>query len=333
MMINSKWYESLEDKQVKCTLCPNFCVINEGQRGRCYSRINYKGTLQCDTANHISAVAVDPIEKKPLYHFMPATEILSIGSTGCNLSCKFCQNWHISTSTGSLTQSVNPKQLLELAISHNVPSVAFTYNEPLIGQEYLHQSLTLLKKQGIKTVLVSNGYINPEPLHELLPLIDAINFDLKAFDESFYKDLCAGSLKPVLETIKTCSRNNIWIELTQLIIPGKNDDENSLLEMLDWITENIGDEVPLHLTAFHPAFKMKDVPVTPEETLHKLHGIASQYLKYVYLGNIAANKEQSTLCPSCKSVLISRTWHHITVRPEFKGQCPRCSANIPGVWK
>jgi pyruvate formate lyase activating enzyme len=296
-------------------------------------RINKNGHLYCEADENISAVALDPIEKKPLYHFLPATEILSIGGIGCNLSCQYCQNWHISTSTLSLNRSLSAPQLLQLVQQYEVKAVAFTYNEPLIGFEYLLNCCKYLKENGIRTVLVSNGFINPEPLRELLPFVDAINFDLKAFDEKFYNSLCSGSLNPVLESIKESVKQNVWVELTQLIIPGHNDDEKQFSQMLDWIIENMGNQYPLHLSAFRPAFQMTHIPPTSEITLKNLYQEASHKLHFVYLGNISASREQATLCPKCQKILISRSWHHINVKPGFKGKCPGCGNIIPGYWQ
>ena len=283
-MKEALYYEKLDGRKVQCHLCPYNCVISDGGRGACGVRINRAGTLYTEVYNKTTGIALDPIEKKPLYHYHPGEEILSLGTKGCNLHCQFCQNWHISQEIGTPTQEITSEQVIEKAKSHRSFGIAYTYNEPFIWYEFVLETAKLARKNGLKNVLVTNGYVNMEPLEGILPYIDAMNVDLKSFDNDFYSKVCKGSLKPVLDVIKRSSRS-CHIELTNLIIPTLNDSEEAIRKMVDWIYENLGADVPLHFSRYFPCYQMS-LPPTPVDTLKRAERIAKAKLKYVYLGNV-----------------------------------------------
>lgn len=283
-MKEALFYEAKDNLKVHCHLCPHNCIIAEGRIGLCGVRKNSQGKLYSLNYGEITSLNLDPIEKKPLYHFHPGKFILSIGTKGCNLSCPFCQNWTISKDLSVATQKVTSEFIVERAKKIDSFGIAYTYNEPFIWYEFVLDTAKLAKKEGLENVLVTNGYINPEPLGEILPLIDAMNIDLKSIEEKFYINICAGKLSPVLETIKQSSRF-CHIELTNLIIPTLNDSEENFTKLVDWIYENIGDSVPLHFSRYFPCYKL-DLPPTPIPTLKKAEAIAKKKLKYVYLGNV-----------------------------------------------
>ena len=283
-MHEALYYEKLDSKRVQCHLCPYNCVISDGGRGACGVRINRSGTLYTEVYNKTTGIAFDPIEKKPLYHYHPGESILSIGTKGCNLHCEFCQNWHISQEIDIPTQEITSGQVIEKARSRGSFGIAYTYNEPFIWYEFVFETARLAKKNGLENVLVTNGYVNMDPLEGILPYVDAMNIDLKSFDNDFYSKVCKGSLKPVLDVIKR-SHRSCHIELTNLIIPTLNDSEETIGKMVDWICENLGRDVPLHFSRYFPCYRIS-LPPTPVETLKRAEKIAKAKLKYVYLGNI-----------------------------------------------
>lgn len=286
-MKECKHYKKLKNKEVQCQLCPRFCVIRNGKRGNCCVRENKDGKLFLVVYGKPCAVHVDPIEKKPLYYFLPGTLSFSVGTAGCNLHCVFCQNWEISQIKPEELPSIDlsPGQVVAKAIKHKCPSISYTYTEPLVAWEYVYDTSKEASKKGIKNVIVSNGYINEEPLKELIKYLDAANIDLKSFDEIFYKDLTGASLDPVLRTLKILSKGGIHLEVTTLVIPGKNDDMKTIEKMCKWLKKELGD-VPLHLSRFFPHYKMKNVKITPLETLQKAKKVAEKYLSKVSLGNV-----------------------------------------------
>lgn len=331
----AKYYEKLSGKIVQCNLCPNRCILSEGQIGLCKARKNIDGELYSMTYGKVSSVHVDPIEKKPFFHVLPGSKAFSIATTGCNLRCSFCQNWQISQvfSWEAQTQEATPEQVVEAAVQSRAESIAFTYNEPIIFYEYMLDIAKLAKQQGLKTVVVSAGYINPEPLRELLPYLDAYKVDLKAYKESFYQKLTGGHLAPILETMKIIKQSGTWLEIVNLLIPGENDSEEEIREMAKWIKENVGDEVPLHFSAFHPMYKLQNLPPTPPETVIKAREIAMEEgLKYVYVGNISYPEGESTYCPESGEVAIERKSYFILSNNLKNGQCPT-GEKIPGVWE
>ncbi len=336
-MVLAKWWHPAENNRVICTLCPRYCNIPEGKVGFCYVRRNVGGKLYTTAYGRPTGFAVDPIEKKPLNHFYPGTTILSFGTAGCNLGCKFCQNWTMSKARQDELNAlyVTPEEVVRLAQKYNTPSIAFTYNDPIIFGEYVMDISKIAKKVGIHTVMVTNGYIDKEARVEVFKDIDAANVDLKAFSEDFYYKLTNGHLQPVLDTLVWLKKEtNVWIEITNLIIPRENDDPDEIARMCDWILENLGDSVPLHFTAFHPDFKMLDHPPTPYATLRMAREIAiKKGLKYVYVGNVHDPEGQTTFCPNCGHALIKRDWYNIPEIHLKDGKCPYCGFEIAGRWE
>lgn len=286
-MKEALYYKKLKKRVVQCQLCPRFCTLKTNQVGKCRVRQNIKGVLYSLVYNKACSIALDPIEKKPLYKFLPGTKTLSIATVGCNLSCMQCQNWEISQAypTENLPET-SPKKIVELAIKEKCPSISYTYSEPTICYEYILKISKLAREKGIKNIIVSNGYINPEPLKELCKYIDAANIDLKAFTERFYKKICKASLKPVLESLKLLKEKNIHIEITNLLIPTLNDDPKEIEKMCKWIKENLGEKTPLHFSRFFPMYQLREIPITPIETLETAKQIGDKYLRYVYIGNV-----------------------------------------------
>ena len=325
-MKEALWWETQEDGRILCTLCPRYCRIGEDQAGFCFIRKNIGGKLYALGYGKSTGFAVDPIEKKPLNHFLPGTGILSFGTAGCNLGCRFCQNWSISKArlddARSLTSA--PEEVVKLALMHRVPSIAFTYNDPVIWGEYVIDISRLARECGLKSVMVTAGYITPAARPEVYRYIDAANVDLKGFTEHFYHKLTFSHLDPVLDTLKWLkNETDIWFEITNLMIPGENDGPEETRRMCGWIVENLGDIVPLHFTAFHPDFKMTDKPRTPASTLRRARQIAlSAGIKYCYVGNVFDDEGQTTCCPNCGGVLIRRSWHDLL---EYHLQGDRCS--------
>ena len=284
IMKEALYYEKLDGKRVKCHLCPYECLIPDQGRGACGVRLNKDGTLYTSVYNKTTGISLDPIEKKPLYHYHPGEYILSLGTRGCNLHCEFCQNWHVSQEADGAMEDITSEEVVERAMALNSFGIAYTYNEPFIWYEFVLRTAKLAKAKGLENVLVTNGFVNIEPLKEMLPYINAMNIDLKAFDENFYVKVCKGRLKPVLDVIKM-SAAKCHIELTNLIIPTLNDSEDVITKMVDWIYDNLGPDVPLHISRYFPCY-MATLPPTPLETLRKAEKIAKEKLKYVHLGNV-----------------------------------------------
>jgi pyruvate formate lyase activating enzyme len=333
MMKEALWWESQEDGRILCTLCPRYCKIGEDQAGFCYIRKNINGKLYSLGYGKSTGFAIDPIEKKPLNHFLPGTGVLSFGTAGCNLGCRFCQNWSISKAKLDDAQSLNatPEEVVQLALRRNVPSIAFTYNDPVIWGEFVVDISRIARECGVKSVMVTAGYITPEARPEVYRYIDAANVDLKGFTERFYHKLTFSHLEPVLDTLKWLKHEtDVWFEITNLMIPGENDDPEETKQMCGWILQNLGDSVPLHFTAFHPDFKMMDKPRTPASTLTLARKIAlSMGIKYCYVGNVFDDEGQSTHCPACDRVLIRRSWHDLLEYHLIGDRCP-CGQKIPG---
>jgi pyruvate formate lyase activating enzyme len=310
----ARWWEPETGGKVHCYLCPRHCHIGQGQAGFCFIRANQGGKLYSLGYAHPAALQIDPIEKKPLNHFLPGTNVFSVGTAGCNMGCFFCQNWSISKSKSDQRHStyMPPEEVVEMAIENNCPSIAFTYNEPTIWGEYVIDICKVAHEHGLKTVMVSNGYVTYEAFHDIYDHIDAANIDLKAFTEKFYGGTTLTHLQPVLDTLKWLKKEtSVWFEITNLLIPTLNDAPSETRALCEWILENLGPDVPLHFTAFHPDFKLRDKPRTPEETLHAARAIALDVgLHYVYEGNIRSGNAH-TQCPSCNSTLIRRSWHNV----------------------
>ena len=321
------FYEKLPDKKVRCLLCPRKCNITENSTGFCRVRKNLKGKLYSLVYSKPCALSIDPIEKKPLFHFLPGTTALSIATCGCNFSCAFCQNYKISQGE-IFGDFVPPERVIELAKEHKVKTIAYTYTEPTIFYEYALDTMKLAKKEGLKNIWVSNGYINKTPIKKLAPYLDAINIDIKG-PERFYSTLCLASLKPVLESILEYKKHNIWIELTSLIIPGYNDTKRWINYISSWIKTNLGSETPLHLSRFHPDYKLSDLEPTKIQVLKDLFEEAKKKLKYVYIGNVFEPKYESTFCPSCGNLIIERQGYKV----DFKySRCEKCNTLLAGIF-
>ncbi|MCB2153552.1 AmmeMemoRadiSam system radical SAM enzyme [bacterium] len=332
-----RWWHALEDGRVQCDLCPRYCKIADGKRGFCFVRANDGGKIVLTTYGRSSGFCVDPIEKKPLNHFLPGTSILSFGTAGCNLGCKFCQNWDISKSREMqrLSDEAMPDQIAETAARLGCRSVAFTYNDPTIFAEYAIDIARECHARNIRTVAVTAGYITEEARGEFYEHMDAANVDLKAFTEDFYEKVCFAKLQPILDTLKFLKHEtNVWFEITTLLIPDANDSSEEIDRMTDWIAENLGPDVPLHFSAFHPDFKMQDRGPTPASTLSRARKIAlSKGIHYVYTGNVHDPRGGSTYCPNCGARVIERDWYELG---EFKiagNQCAKCSHKIAGVFE
>ena len=335
----ARWWRREEDGRLLCTLCPRFCRLSEGQAGFCYIRQNRDGAMVSLGYGRPTGFAVDPIEKKPLHHFLPGTGVLSFGTAGCNLGCKFCQNWSISKAKLDELQSteVTPASVVDLAEAEGCPSIAYTYNDPVIFGEFVVDVSREARERGLRNVMVTAGYITPEARPEVFRFIDAVNVDLKAFSESFYRKVTLSHLDPVLDTLRWLHQDTgIWHEVTTLIIPGLNDSEDELRRECEWLVENLGPDVPLHLTAFHPDYRMQDRPATPVETLERARRIAlDSGLHFVYLGNVFHRDAQTTACPTCGTALVERDWHRIaSAHPRLldEGVCFHCKTPVPGVW-
>ncbi|GJQ62766.1 MAG: AmmeMemoRadiSam system radical SAM enzyme [Melioribacteraceae bacterium] len=330
------WWEEAPNGKLLCTLCPRYCTIGEGQKGFCYIRENIDGKLYSTGYGRPIGFAVDPVEKKPLNHFLPGTEILSFGTAGCNLGCKFCQNWTMSKAKLDDVNSmrVSPEEVIKIAKKNNVPSIAYTYNDPTIFGEYVIDVSKIGREAGLKSVMVTAGYIDKRARKDVYKFIDAANVDLKAFTEQFYHHLTFSHLKDVLDTLVWLKHEtDIWFEITTLLIPGENDSRDEIGRMTEWILENLGETVPLHFTAFHPDFKFRDKSATPASTLVSARKIAlNAGLKYVYVGNVFHDEGQKTYCKNCGTPLISRTWHRVNFNKINSGKCQNCGTLQDGVF-
>jgi pyruvate formate lyase activating enzyme len=330
-----RWWHPLPDGRVQCDLCPRDCRLHEGQRGLCFVRQMVGGRMVLTTYGRSSGFCIDPVEKKPLNHFYPGSSILSFGTAGCNLACKFCQNWDISKSRemDRLQDEASPEAIANAAVRLGCKSVAFTYNDPVIFAEYAMDIADACRAKGVHPVAVTAGYIHEQARREFYEKMDAANVDLKAFTDDFYFKICGGKLQPVLDTlVYLVKETNVWTEITTLLIPGKNDSDEEIRAECKWIRQNLGPDVPLHFTAFHPDWKMMDIPPTPAATLRRAREIGQLAgLNYVYTGNVHDSAGGSTYCPSCDKTVIERDWYRIDayhVRPD--GSCEFCGARING---
>ena len=337
-IISTRYWHKLDDGRVQCDLCPRYCKLKQGQRGLCFVRAHEDDQIVLTTYGRSSGFCVDPIEKKPLNHFLPGTPVLSFGTAGCNLACKFCQNWDISKSreVDTLADQASPEKIARVAKKLGCRSVAFTYNDPIIFHEYAIDVAAACRQQGIKTVAVTAGYVCAEPRQEFFAHMDAANIDLKAFTDDFYFKLTGAHLQPVLDTLLYLKHEtNVWFELTTLLIPGKNDSDEELHSMTQWVVENLGPDVPMHFTAFHPDWKMRDIPATPMATLRHARQIAQQNgVRYAYTGNVHDEEGESSYCHHCGEKLIGRDWYVLSDwELDAKGACRHCGTPIPGVFE
>jgi pyruvate formate lyase activating enzyme len=331
----ARWWHALPDGRIQCDLCPRECKLGEGQRGLCFVRQRVADQLVLTTYGRSSGFCLDPIEKKPLNHFYPGSSVFSFGTAGCNLACKFCQNWDISKSRemDTLMDAASPQRIAQAARDSGAASVAFTYNDPVIFAEYAMDTADACHALDIHTVAVTAGYIHPAPRRAFFDKMDAANVDLKAFTDAFYQQQTGAHLAPVLDTLQHIHHEtSCWLEITTLLIPGLNDSTPELEAMTRWIALNLGPDVPLHFSAFHPDYKMGDVPATPAETLQRARHIALAHgLHYVYTGNVHDAQGDTTFCPGCGAPLIERDWHAVLrYAVDAKGACPHCGTPIAG---
>ncbi|MGQ9629557.1 MAG: AmmeMemoRadiSam system radical SAM enzyme [bacterium] len=320
---------------VQCLLCKKECKLAEGQRGDCRVRMNLGGKLQTLVYGRPCAVHVDPIEKKPIFHMLPGSGAFSIATAGCNLHCKFCQNWQISQVEPEDVDNIElmPEDVVKWARREGCRSIAYTYSEPTIFYEYMLDTAALAREAGIKNVWVTAGFINPDPLRELCKYIDAANIDLKGFTEDYYKNICFGELQPVLETLKTSIERGMWVEVTNLIVPTLNDDMGKIREMCLWIKRELGEDVPLHFSRFYPMYQLTNLPMTPERTLNEARAIALDVgLNYVYIGNVPGSPGNNTYCPTDGKLLIERMGFWVIQNNIVGGKCRFCGREIPGIW-
>ena len=330
----ARWWHKTEDDRIQCDLCPRDCKLGEGQRGMCFVRQRVGDRMVLTTYGRSSGFCIDPIEKKPLNHFYPGSSVLSFGTAGCNLACKFCQNWDISKSRemDRLVDSASPEGIARAAKEAGAASVAFTYNDPTIFTEYAMDTADACHALGIHTVAVTAGYIYPEPRRELYAKIDAANVDLKAFSEDFYRKVTASELEPVKDTLRyLVHETTVWTEITTLLIPGLNDSDAELTKLAEWVAGDLGVDVPLHFSAFHPDYKMMDIPPTPVATLRRARAIAMRAgLRYVYTGNVHDREGDTTACPGCGAAVIERDWYEILGSRIDHGRCAACGTAIAG---
>jgi pyruvate formate lyase activating enzyme len=332
-------FKSLSDGAVQCQVCEHFCAVKPGEAGKCGVRRNMDGALYLVVYGEPIAVHVDPIEKKPLFHFMPGSNVLSIGTYGCNFRCPFCQNWQMSQTRNFddqrdyVGQQAMPEALVDACLRDHVPMIAYTYNEPTVFFEYTYDTAKLAHERGIKNVYVSNGYMSQAALDMIEPYLDGINIDLKAFSDAFYREQCQARIGPVKRNIAHIAQEtDIWIEITTLLIPGLNDSEEELQTMAEWLV-GVSPELVWHVTAFHPDYEMRDRPRTSQQALARAYEIGAQAgLHYVYVGNVMDTDRESTYCPNCGQKLIQRHWYSVKELWGERGLCPQCHHAIAGVW-
>ncbi len=331
----ARYYKKLEDREVECVLCPRFCRLGDKERGYCGVRENDGGVYRTLVYGKACSVNVDPIEKKPFFHVLPGSNALSIATAGCNVNCKFCQNWEISQVRAEQVEAVDfpPDEVVRQAEAARCPAIAYTYTEPVVYFEYMADTAAAGRRRGLRSLVVTAGHINPEPLAELIGLVDAIKIDLKAFDQRFYETFVRGDLKPVLEAIRTVAKSRVWLEIVYLVIPTLNDDPEKIRAMSRWLRDEAGPDVPLHFSRFHPMYLVKDLPSTPVQTLERLHDAAvAEGLRYVYVGNVPGHRAESTFCPGCGQMVVERFGYEIRRIDLKKGACAKCGRQIPGLW-
>ena len=335
-----KWSREAEffvetPRGIRCIKCPNECELRPGDTGRCRNRVNHRGKLYSIAYGNPCAVHVDPVEKKPFFHFLPSTRAFSIATAGCNLACLNCQNWEISQMSPKETQNADlmPADVVTSCNNNQCASIAYTYSEPTSFYEYTFDTALLARKRGIKNLLKSNGYINQEPLRKLCGVLDAANIDLKSFDDALYGRLSGGKLAPVLDTLRTLKKEGVWLEITNLVIPGWTDDLTMVQKMCEWLSAYGLADCPLHFSRFTPLYKLAHLPLTPVSTLEHARDIAKKAgIKYVYIGNVPGHQSENTYCHGCGKLIIERRGYTITGKHISQGKCEYCKATIPGVW-
>ncbi len=333
--VEARHYKKLDDGGIECRLCPRHCRITDLERGFCGVRENRGDTYYTLVYGRPCSLNIDPIEKKPLFHFHPGSEAFSLATAGCNVNCKFCQNWEISQSRPEQIDSMDlpPKEIVRICKERIVPTIAYTYSEPVIFYEYMYDIAERAHEQDIKSVMITGGYIDKEPLAELCPQMDAIKVDLKSFRENYYKDVVNGELKPVLDTLVQIKNAGVWLEIVYLVVPTLNDTDDEFIDLARWIRRNLGPDTPIHFSRFHQQYLLRDLPVTPLATLERAHAAClAEGLNFVYIGNIPGHAAESTYCPGCAEVLIRRRGYRIMANEIRSGKCRYCRREIPGVF-
>ncbi len=328
-------YQEETARGIMCRICPNECVLKEGELSKCNNRKVHDSKLYTMAFGNPCSVNIDPVEKKPLYHFFPGSRAFSIATAGCNLVCLNCQNWTISQTSPDKTRNfdLSPQQVVDECVKNNCKSIAYTYSEPITFYEYVFETATIARNSGVRNIFKSNGYINPEPLKKMCSVIDAANIDLKAFSESTYLKLTGGKLQPVLDSLKIIRDQGVWLEITNLMVPGWTDDPDSFRSMCRWLSTGGFKNTPLHISRFYPLHKLEQLPPTPVETLKNAYGIAKEEgLNFVYTGNVPGNEISDTICPSCKSEVVIRQGYRIAANTIKAGKCGKCGSIIEGVW-
>lgn len=333
--VEARFYEKHPDSEIKCVLCPRNCKLGDKERGYCGVRENMGGIYYTLVYGKACTIQSDPVEKKPFFHFLPGTQALSIATAGCNVNCKFCQNWEISQVRPEQINHFDlpPSSVVSTALKYNCPIIAYTYSEPVIFYEYMYDTSQDARKKGIKNVVITGGHTNPEPLVELIKVVDGIKVDLKAFSQDFYTKYVRGDLQPVLDAIKIIAKSEIWLEIVYLVIPTLNDSSKEIRSMCQWIMKEVGPDIPLHFSRFHPMYLMKNLPPTPISTLEKARDVAlREGIHYVYIGNIPGHQAENTFCPNCKNKVIQRKGYFIQKANLKEGKCKFCKNSIPGIW-
>ncbi|MGP8224686.1 MAG: AmmeMemoRadiSam system radical SAM enzyme [Terracidiphilus sp.] len=334
-VVEAKFYQKLANRKIKCKLCPRECSVGDKERGYCGVRENRGGTYYTLVHSRVCAAHVDPVEKKPLFHYLPGTIAFSIATAGCNVNCKFCQNWDISQSRPEQVPShyMPPKSVAEMAKQYDCPTIAYTYSEPVIFAEYIMDAADAGHAAGVRSIVVSNGYMQEDSLKQAYGKMDAVKIDLKSFSESYYSKVVTGQLKPVLDSLVTLRKLGKWTEIVYLVLPTLNDSDAEFRGLAQWIKANLGLDVPLHFTQFHPQYLLKNLPITPVETLERAKAIAdAEGLHFVYIGNVPGHPAQNTYCPKCRKMLVERVGFTASEMLIKKGCCPFCQQPIPGVW-
>ena len=334
-LVEARYYDKLDFKRVKCTLCPRQCVIDNLETGYCGVRTNKEGVYYTLVYGKPVTMHIDPIEKKPLFHFLPGSSAYSLATVGCNVNCKFCQNWEISQVGPDQVPSydASPEDIVKAARRSGAPSIAYTYTEPVIFAEYMHDIAELGRRSGVRSVMITNGYINSQPMIDLCKVLDAVKVDLKAFTQKFYTELVSGELQPVLDTLVLLKKQKMWTEIVYLVIPGKNDDPGEIREMAQWIKQDLDIDTPLHFSRYHPQYMIKNIPPTPVSTLETCWEICrKEGLNFVYIGNVPGHSAEKTHCPKCGQVVVDRAGYNVK-KVNLKGnKCSNCQTVIAGVW-
>lgn len=333
--VEAKYYKKLENKEIECELCPRKCKVGDRERGYCGCRENQNGIYYTLVHSYVCSNNLDPIEKKPFFHFLPGTKAFSIATAGCNLNCKFCQNWEISQVRPEQVQAIYlpPEDVASYAEQSGSKSIAYTYSEPTVFYEYMLDCAIAGKRNGIKSVVITAGYINQDPLMELIREVDAVKVDFKGFTEEYYQKICSGQLKPVIDTLVELAKSKMWYEIVYLVVPTLNDNFNDIRLMCKWMVKDLGKDVPIHFTQFHPMYLLKNLPITPVSTLEKAREIAMEEgMNFVYVGNVPGHQGENTYCPACKKIVIGREGYTILQMNLKDGKCKFCGKTIPGVW-